>query len=93
MRSHSAAGASTWGRNPLQVGVIPGEKVHHPSASSRQNLLPRSLKLFLQLGRRRVRFRELVLYALALHDVLLDFFPISQVEGDRSVNLLQLSVG
>jgi len=34
-----------------------------------------------------VRLRELILYALALRDVLFDFFLISQVEGNRAEDL------
>src|ERR1035437_5576277 len=56
------------------------------SGSSRQQLLPRALQLFLEVGRRRVRLRELVLYALALHDVILHFAFVTQVEGNRAIH-------
>jgi hypothetical protein len=73
---HGGFSAQTAGNDSfIEIGIR--QKADHPSASSREHLLPRSLKLFLQLGRRRVCLRELVLYAFALRNVLLDFFLIA----------------
>ena len=84
---HRGLSAQTAGDDPfVEIGVR--QEADHPSGSSRKQLLPRALQLFLEVRRCRVRLRELVLNALALCYVLFHFFLSAQVEGDRAVDLL-----
>lgn len=65
------------------------QKTNHGSASPRWHLPSHALKLLFDFGSWRVRLAELFFLALALCDILLHFFVISKVEGDRAVHLLE----
>jgi hypothetical protein len=61
----------------------------HRSASPRDALLPHTFERRPDFGRRRMGSSESILFALAFRNVGFHIFPISQIESDRTVNLLQ----
>lgn len=59
------------------------------SASPRDGLMPHSLKLHLDFGIRWMGSGEGILFALACRNVIFHIFPISKIESDRPINLLE----
>lgn len=64
------------------------QEANHPSASPRQHLPQQTPELLFDLGRRWMGSGESILLALARRNVLFDFSLLTQVEGERTVNLL-----
>src|ERR1700732_2363530 len=71
----------------METGVR--QEADHASARRGLQLAPSALQLLLQFSRRRMRFAERILHALAGRDVVVHFVLVSQVEGDRAVDLLE----
>src|ERR1039457_6058778 len=69
------------------------QEADHASASSRLQLLPHAFELLFKIGRRRMRRAVCILLALALRYVAFDFALVAQVEGNRSIHLLQAQRG
>jgi hypothetical protein len=61
----------------------------HPSASTRDGLLPHTLKRHPDFGRRWMGSGESILFALAFRNVSFHIFPPSKIVGDSPINLLK----
>ena len=71
----------------IEVGVR--KEANHPLSSRRRNLPPHALEFFFDVRRRRVSLGVGILRQPALFHHLLHFVFVVQVEGERSVDLVQ----
>ena len=70
-----------------QTGI--GEESNHWSVWPCRNLSTCPINLVSQFLRGGISFAELVLNALPLYQVFLNFFPVAQAERNRAMNLLK----